>query len=234
MTESKPKAVSTTVERAGALLKLLVENPDGLGVAALTRELDTQRAPLYRILEALQRHQLVRRDERKRYLLGAGTLELAHAFSAQFERGVESLLRRLADETALTASLLTADGHDTLTTIMSITPSTVAEHVFTPPGFRHPAGKLASRVALYASRPPEPDEWPEVAEARERGYAVATTAASIRYAVSVVVPGTAKAGSALVLTLLSINEFDDEAAGDALLRAVPMIGVALASSGYGD
>ncbi|GGA64916.1 hypothetical protein GCM10011490_14410 [Pseudoclavibacter endophyticus] len=232
MTEPKPKAVSTTVDRAGALLKLLAQHPDGLGVAALTRELGTQRAPLYRILEALQRYQLVRRDDRKRYLLGVGTLELSHAFSAQFGRGVETLLHQLADDTGLTASLVSADRTDTLTTVMSITPSTVAEHVFTPPGYRHPDGRLASRVALYASRPPSDDEWPEVAEARRRGYAVATNPSSVRYAVSAVVPGTEKADSALVLTLLSLNTFDVESAGTALLSAVPMVGMALSSSGF--
>src|ERR1700710_726501 len=54
--------VSTTVDRAGALLKLLSKHPEGLTITVLTRELGTQRAPLYRILEALAVHQLVRRD----------------------------------------------------------------------------------------------------------------------------------------------------------------------------
>lgn len=230
MSHSNPSAAfSTTVDRAGALLKLLAQHPDGLGVTTLTRELGTQRAPLYRILEALQRYQLIRRDENKRYLLGVGTLELAHAFSGQFERGIDSLLHRLADETSLTASLVAADRAETLTTVMSITPNTAAEHVFTPPGFRHPEGKLASRIALLAARPPKDGEWSEVTAARERGYGVAISRASAApYAVAAAIPGTVKADSALVLTLLSLKTFDVPGAGDALLRAVPLIALAVA------
>jgi hypothetical protein len=224
--------VSTTVDRAGALLKLLSQHPEGLRITVLTRELGTQRAPLYRILEALAGYQLVRRDDRKRYLLGVGTLELAHAFSAQFRGGIEPMLRQLADETGLTASLVAADRNDALTTVMSITPRTVAEHVFTPPGFRHPEGPLASRLALLASRSPQDGEWPEVEAARQRGYAIAIRAAApVPYAVAAVVPGTAAGDSALVLTLLSLNDFDVPNAGRALLRAIPMVGLALGDTG---
>lgn len=232
MASEKSAAVSTTVDRAGDLLKLLVKSPDGMSVTDLTRELGTQRAPLYRILEALQRHQLVRRDERKRYLLGVGTLELAHAFSSQFEQNVESLLRRLAEESGLTVSLVSVDRDGTLTTVMSLTPSTVAEHVFTPPGFRHPEGKLASRIALFAARPPVEDEWPEVAETRERGYAIANSAAAaVPYAVALVIPGTLTDTSAFVLTMLSLNTFDVPRAGRLLQESVPLVAAALAKTG---
>lgn len=221
--------VSTTVARAVALLKLLAQRPEGMGVTALTRELGTQRAPLYRILEALHRDQLVRRDDHKRFLLGVGTLELAHAFRSQFDGGVEPILRSLADETGLTASLVAVDRGDTLTTVMSVTPSTIAEHVFTPPGFRHPDGPLASRIALLAALEPREGEWPEVQEARERGFAVATRAANpvSRYAVAVAVPRPADERPTMVLTLLSLSDFDADAAAEALLRDAPLVGMAI-------
>jgi hypothetical protein len=115
---------------------------------------------------------------------------------------------------------------------MSITPRTVAEHVFTPPGYRHPEGPLASRLALLASRPPQDGEWPEVQAARQRGYAIANRAAApVPYAVAAVVPGTAAGDSPLVLTLLSLNDFDVPNAGSVLLRAIPMVGMALGTAG---
>jgi len=220
---TKPIAqVSTTVDRAGALLVLLAENPAGLGITDLTRRLGTQRAPLYRILQALIEHRLVRRDPQKRYLLGVGTLQLARAYEAQLPTGVEPVLRRLADETGLTASLVSADG-DVLTTILSTPPSTDGEHVFTPPGYRHPEGPLAIRMALAASRPPEPDELDEVTAARSRGYAIARTAAGrMPYAIATVVPST-EAGTVVILALVSLGPFEVERAAEPLVQAAQVI-----------
>lgn len=122
--ESGPR-VSTTVARAGALLQLLTENPEGLSITELTRLLTTQRAPLYRIIEALISCRLVRRDEQKRYVLGAGTMQMAQAYLTQFPSGMEQLLQELANEAGVTATLVTAES-GVLTTVVSMTPNTNA------------------------------------------------------------------------------------------------------------
>lgn len=219
--------LSTTVARAGALLQLLAEHPEGLGITVLTRHLGTQRAPLYRILEALIRSRLVRRDEQKRYLLGSGTLQLARAYSTQFPAGIEQILAELANEAGITATLIATEG-DALTTVVSMTPSTNAEHVFTPPGFRHPDGPLATRIALLAARPPEDDDPSEVAEARERGYAVARGAVvPVRYAVAAVVPDTQRSGAPWVVALVSLDDFDPDAVSGPLLHTVQLLGFRL-------
>jgi len=212
--------VSTTVERAGALLRLLAQNPKGLGITHLTRELHTQRAPLYRILQALQSHGLVRRNERKQYLLGVATLELARAYSSQFPTGVEAILAAVADETGMTATLSSADD-DVLTTIVSKTPRTNGEHVFTPPGFRHPRGPLSLRIAVEALQPPRDSDAEDVQEARRLGYAIGRgTVVQSRYGVSAVVPGSGDSGAILVLSLVTLREFDHLTVAEPLLRAV--------------
>ncbi|GGH36725.1 helix-turn-helix domain-containing protein [Microbacterium album] len=224
---------STTVARAGAVLELLAEVPEGLGITELTRRLDTQRAPLYRILEALIRYRLVRRDEQKRYRLGVGTVRLARAYAVQFPAGLEQLLAELANEVGVTATLVAAEG-DVLTTVTSATPSTNAEHVFTPPGFEHPAGPLATRIALQASRPPQEDDSEAVREARRCGYAVARgTVAPVRYAVAAAVPGPDPAGATHVLALVSLHDFDAEGAAEPLMRTAHMIGLSAAAPGSG-
>jgi len=223
--------VSTTVDRAGDLLQLLAESPQGLGITELTRRLNTQRAPLYRILQALIDHRLVRRDPHKRYLLGVGTLQLARAYEAQFPVGIEPALRRVADDTGLTASLVSADG-DVLTTVVSITPSTVAEHVFTPPGFRHPDGPLATRMAVLASKPPQPGELEEVTAARSRGFAIGRRAAiPVPYAVAAVIPTAEQTDSRLALTLLSLASFEVDDVAEPLLRTAYAIGATIDRSG---
>ena len=215
--------VSTTVDRAGALLDLLAANPEGLTITVLTRHLDTQRAPLYRILEALIKHRLVRRDEQKRYLLGVGTLELARAFSAQFPAGVDQMLAELADETDTTASLVSVEGN-VMTTIAARTPNTNSAHVYTPPGFQHPPGPLSMRNALAALEPPRDDDSDEVREARRLGYAVGRgRVVQARYGMSAVVPGH----PSLILALVSLNELDHERLARPVLRTAQLIGLTL-------
>ncbi len=228
MSETKSVAqVSTTVDRAGVLLQLLAQNPRGMGITELTRQLNTQRAPLYRILQALMDHRLVRRDVQKRYLLGVGTLQLARAYEAQFPVGIEPTLRRLADDVGLTASLVSADA-GIFTTIVSMPPSTDGEHVFTPPGYRHPEGPLAIRMAYAAAQPPEPGEDEEITAARERGYAIARTAAGrMPYAVATIVPGGEEAEATIILALVSLGAFDVDRAAEPLLQTAQAIGLSI-------
>ncbi|WP_100809940.1 MULTISPECIES: helix-turn-helix domain-containing protein [unclassified Microbacterium] len=224
---------STTVARAAMLLQLLAENPDGLGITVLTRHLNTQRAPLYRILEALIRARLVRRDDQKRYRLGIGTIQLARAYSVQFPAGLEQLLAELANDVGVTSTLVSAEG-DVLTTVLSVTPSTNAEHVFTPPGFRHPDGPLATRIALQASAPPAEDDSDAIVEARRQGYAIARgSVAPVRYAVAAVVPNSALSGAALVVALVSVVDFDAESAAERLIHTAQLIGMSLGTAGSG-
>jgi DNA-binding IclR family transcriptional regulator len=214
---------STTVDRAGTLLLLLARHPDGLGISHLARELDTQRAPLGRILQSLMRHRLVRRDENKKYLLGVGTLELAHAYSSRLPGGLDAVLAALAEQTEMTAMLIEADG-DVMTTVLAKTPSTAAEHVYTPPGFRHPSGPLSIRNALAAHLPPRDDDSDEVREARRRGYAVGLGKIMPgRYSAAVAVPGTVTSTSPLIVAVVSFREFDPEAVGEPLIRAAQTI-----------
>lgn len=222
-TEKTPAAVSTTVDRAGALLRLLAQNPQGIGISRLTRELGTQRAPLYRILQALAGHGLVRRDERKQYLLGVTTLELARAYTSQFPAGMEAQLGLLADEVGMTVALVSFDG-ETMTTVISKTPSASGEYVVTPPGFRHPAGPLSMRIAVDAMQPPSDDDSDEVREARRLGYAIGRgEVVASRYGVSAVVPGSGLSGAVLVLTLVSLHDFDHAALAGPLLRTAQTI-----------
>ncbi|MEV4954790.1 helix-turn-helix domain-containing protein [Paenarthrobacter nitroguajacolicus] len=221
--EAKTSQLSTTVDRAGELLHLLALSPEGLGINQLSRDLDTQRAPIGRILQALMRHRLVHRDANKRYFLGVGTLELANAYTSRFPSGLESVLATLADETDMTAMLIEAEGEE-MTTVLAKPPSSSAVHVFTPPGFRHPPGPLSMRTALAAAQPARADDSEEVRKARERGFAVGRgNTVPGRYGAAAVVPGTVAKGAPLILVLVAFDDFDQEAIREPLLRAATTI-----------
>jgi len=221
---SSTAQLSTTVDRAGALLRLLAQHPQGLGITRLTKELGTQRAPLYRILQALIEHGLVRRDARKQYLLGVGTLELARAYAAQFPSGIEAMLAALADETGMTATLVSVSGEE-LTTAFAKVPSTSEAHVYTPPGFRHPSGRLSMRIALEALAPPSDDDPEDVRDTRRLGYAVGHgEVVPSRYGAAAVVPGSGESGAILIVALVTLRDFEHTAIGEPLLRTARAIG----------
>lgn len=216
--------VSTTVARAMRLMDLLADRPEGVTLAELTRALDTQRAPLYRILAALMQSSLVHRDQHLRYRLGVGVIRLARAYASQFPAGMEQVLSELANEVGVTVTLVSAE-EDVLTTIVSVTPSTSSEHVFTPPGFQHPDGPLASRIALHAAQPPSEDDTEQIVEARRRGFAIARAALRepVRYAAAAAVPGSVSGNSGLIVALVSLQDFDAENVGPQLLRAAELL-----------
>lgn len=227
VSDSGPQ-VSTTVDRAGALLQLLAQHPEGLGITQLTRELGTQRAPLYRILQALAKHELVHRDARKQYLLGVGTLGLARAYSQQLPVGLEPQLQALADETGMSATVNTVDG-DSITVVAARTPARNGEFVVTQPGFRHPVPPDSMRAAVAALEPPRDDDPEIVVEARRLGYAVGRGhAIASRYGVTAVVAGSAAhSRPVLILNLASIQPFEHERVAAPLLRTAQAIGLGL-------
>lgn len=167
---------STTVERAVKLLFELGASPGGLTATELAKRLDTQRPPLYRLLQTLSAYRLIRRDELKLYTLSVGVLELARAVSEPLDALVRPILQTAADQTGLSAMLLLAEG-DALVTVLSVTPRTPGMHLASTPGFVHPTGPTAPRLAVLSLRSPKTDDSPEIVAARAAGYAVTTGAA---------------------------------------------------------
>ncbi|HWK19565.1 MAG TPA: helix-turn-helix domain-containing protein [Microbacteriaceae bacterium] len=222
---------STTVERATAIMELLARHGGGMSITELSRAFDAQRASLYRILNALIAARLVTRDAKKNYLLGVGTVFLSQAYLARFPAGIDAVIAQLANSTGLTVTLVSED-NDVLTTVLTITPSGEAAHLYTPPGYVFPSGPLATRTALKASLPPSPDDDEEVIEARAQGYAAAVWRSDIiRYGMSAVVPYEPGAASRLAIALISITEFETADKVEPLLTAVQTLGGMIGSRG---
>jgi DNA-binding IclR family transcriptional regulator len=80
----------------------------------------------------------------------------------------------LAETTGMTAFLVTAHGAEAVT-VMVVEPHGSLAHVSYRPGGRHPLSVGAPGLAVLAGRPPAPGERPEVALARERGWAGSTS-----------------------------------------------------------
>jgi DNA-binding IclR family transcriptional regulator len=161
---------SRTLERGLHLLRLLAEQPDGLTVTELADELSTHRAGIYRLLGPLTAERLVVRGAGGRYSLGLGLLELAAAVRSRLQEVAVRELRLLADEARATTALTIRDGDEAVVAAV-VEPRSTIMHVAYRPGLRHPIDRAAPGLAILAAGPPLPGERPEIALARERGWA---------------------------------------------------------------
>ena len=171
--ESHPENYSLTLDRGLRLLRVLAQEPEGLTVSELADELDTHRAGIYRLLGPLTAHRLVVRGADGRHTLGLGLLELASAVRSRLQEVAVRELRILADELRATTALTIRDGDEAVVAAV-VEPSGTAMHIAYRPGLRHPVDRAAPGLAILAGEAPLPGERPEVAVAREQGWAVTT------------------------------------------------------------
>lgn len=161
---------SQTLDRGLTVLSLLATHTDGLTAAEIAEALSTARAVVYRLLRTLEAHRLVGRIE-TRYVLGMGVAELASRLRPSLQLIVLPILRRLSRATNSTAILSIADGDQALILLAEEPPESTF-HLAVRQGSRHPLTIGADGVAILAGRPAAPDDPPDVALARERGYAL--------------------------------------------------------------
>jgi len=208
---------SRALDRGLRLLEALAAAPGGLSVTELAAALGTSRPVVYRLLEPLGARRLVRRVD-GRFRLGLGLLELAGRVAPGLAAAAEPHLRALADELGATAHLTLLDGADAVVAA-AVEPAGATLHVAYRVGLRHPADRGAAGLAILAGRPPVPGERPEVAAARERGFAVSTgelQAGAHGFAAPVAAPGRAAEAS---IGLVALAPLDAAAAAPRLLRA---------------
>ncbi|WP_420036876.1 IclR family transcriptional regulator [Streptomyces sp. cg28] len=165
------KAVgSQTLARGLLALELVAAQPQGLAVQDVAQRLGVHRTIAYRILVTLAERHLVVRAADGRYRAGSGTVTLARGYAAGVREAALPVLRRTADELGATVALISAEG-DEAVAVAVVEPWSVDYHLSYRVGSRHPVGTGAAGLALAALRAPAEDESPEVAQAREQGYA---------------------------------------------------------------
>ena len=153
------------IDRMMDVLGTLEHGGEGLTIREITAALKLPRTSIYRILNTLQRHEVVRRDERGGYHLGRRLLALAARVAARTDdidvaAICQPYLERLAAELGegVKLSVLDADGILVLAAARGR-----REYALTvSPGQRTPihAG-AAGKLLLAALEPAEQDRWLE-------------------------------------------------------------------------
>jgi DNA-binding IclR family transcriptional regulator len=196
-----------SLDRAMRLIFELARHPTGLTVTELARNLNVQRAPLYRPLQTLAKYRIVRKAEGKLYVLGSGLLELAQSVSGSEVEEILPFLKRAADEASYTIFMVVGE-LDEIVTLTSAEPTAPGMYLNTKPGVIHPAGMIAPRVALMTFDPPSHDDSAELVEARRLGYAVTSQTSTGRTAIAAPVRVGAVRRAAAVLLVVDQREVD--------------------------
>lgn len=225
-TTPPPASSSQTLERGLVVLTVLGEHPDGLSVTDLARALGTHRAGIYRVLNPLIAHRLVDRASGPRYRLGLGLTELASQVRPRLQQVATSELQHLADELGATVALTVREA-DEAVVLLVLEPRNSELHIAYRAGLRHPLDVAAPGLAILAANPPVPNERPEVALARERGWSrssgellTGTTGVGVAIRTGATEPDAA-------ISAVWIAERDEEKMARAVVRTAGLLSDAL-------
>ena len=188
-----PALQAPAVSRAVAILKLLANCGEPLGVNAVARELSVAPSSCLHILRALAEDGLVQADPRtKQYSLGLGLLTLAHDVLGRnhFAKLVQPELERIARDYGATATAVELDGRERMVVVAVAQAPTIVQ-IQVGVGSRFPAfisatGRcVAARSGLNRARlkqhfaalkwhtPPDFGDWMREVECAGRdGYAI--------------------------------------------------------------
>ena len=161
-------AGSQTLARGLTAMQLICDSPGGLTIQEVAEQLEIHRTVAARLLATLGQFHLIARHE-GRYQPGAGLAALGASFDNSLRELSLPVLRRLADRTLATASLLVAEGEEQVA-IAVIVPYGVSYHLSFREGSRYPIDRGAAGLALLASTPPQEGEREAVTEARDQGW----------------------------------------------------------------
>ncbi len=164
------RVYSQTLDRGVRILQILAADRGPLTVADVADHLGVHRSIAYRMLRTLETHRLVERDAAGRYAPGLGLSALARTVRRDLQRAALPEMSDVADELGMTTFLVVPD-HGEVVTVVSVEPRHTRVHIAYSPGVRHDIHRGAPGLAMLAAWQPQPDERPEVALARARGWA---------------------------------------------------------------
>lgn len=164
---------SQTLERGIILLHLLNrDRPGGWTVTGLAGELGVGRPVVYRLLTALEKFDLVRRDDAGRVMLGIGVLRLSTGLHPTMSTLAADELHRLADELGATAHLTVVDNGEAVA-IAVVEPTWTSFHMGYRVGTRHPVTDGAAGKAIVRGRTGAAEAVSTVGELQSGAHGVA-------------------------------------------------------------
>ena len=147
-----------TIDRMMDVLSALEEHPDGASITALTNALAVPRSTVYRILNTLEAHQVVQRDDSGWYRLGQRLRTLAaHVRPGAALLDLAAITQPFLDEVAISAGhsvkLSVLDGEEVL--VLAAAQGRRPYALGVTAGQRMPINAGAAGKLLFAFQPPK-------------------------------------------------------------------------------
>ena len=212
-----PAETSQTLDRGLTVLELLADAPDGLSITELAAALRVSRTVVYRLVNTLELHRLVRRDSEGRARLGLAVLHYSRRVQPTLRDAALPVLRSLAEDTGATAHLTVADGEEAMA-LAVVEPSWTDFHVAYRVGSRHALRRGAAGKAILLGR-----------EADAAPYAVTSGELQTGAAIPVA-PVHGVEGLDASVGIVTLGELDVEAIGPKVAAAAEEVARALRSS----
>lgn len=164
--------MSKTLHNGLVILELLATHPHGMSVTEIADNIGVHRTVAHRLLRTLEAHRLCRRDDHKRISLGTGLVTLGESVEQDLRTLARPILEELADTTEATAHLVVRESDTHARAMMVIEPRRSKVHIAFRPGQLDPINRGSAGLAILAALAPSEGERPEVARARQQGYAI--------------------------------------------------------------
>lgn len=151
--ELDPPHRNPAIERMMAMLNALEQNPGGLGLKALTQQTGVTRSTVYRILNSLEAHGMVRQVDGALYVLGSRILSLADGVTLRPEnrglvRAAQVHLNRVASSIGESCKMSVYDRGSVL--VVAIAPGSKAQALHSAVGQHLPIHAGAGSKILLA------------------------------------------------------------------------------------
>jgi DNA-binding IclR family transcriptional regulator len=170
--QEPPRPSVQTLDRGLRLLDLIARSHVPRPLAELAEQMRLHRSIVYRLLRTLQDHRLVAHTPQG-YVLGTRAQSLGRRVLPVLQRIAKPEIAKLAARVGFTAFFVVRDGGEAVTLVSVEVESARSRAVYTP-GDRHPLTRGSPGIAMLAAELPREGERPEIARARETGYATTT------------------------------------------------------------
>ncbi|BAU94363.1 IclR family transcriptional regulator [Corynebacterium suranareeae] len=172
MTEDTKPVGAKTLDNGLRVLEAVTAESSGITLTELAAQTHLHATVVFRLLQTLEAHRLVRRDENKRYFAGSGLIHLAASVDVDLKALVSPYLQRLADRTQASAYVMISISETQVMAEQVVQPMMHLPYVTFSAGSIHALDRGSGGRAILAGRAPSRNDSEEVKLDRERGYSI--------------------------------------------------------------
>lgn len=172
MTEETKPVGAKTLDNGLRVLEAVAAESRGLTLTELAAQTHLHATVVFRLLQTLEVHRLIRRDENKRYFSGSGLISLAATVDIDLKALVSPYLQRLSNLTQASSYVMICISDTQVMAEQVVQPMMHLPYVTFSAGSIHAIDQGSGGRAILAGRAPSQLDSAEVKIDRERGFSI--------------------------------------------------------------